>query len=212
MHCCQCVGIEETFTRKTAKRELKRYRKKGPNKTTRLLIDALEKKNIQGMTLLDIGGGVGAIQHELLKAGITHTVDVDASSSYLEAAKEEGQRQGSFDRMKFYFGDFVNLAPNIAEADIVTLDRVICCYDEVEKLLRFSSVRARKFYGVVYPRLTLFVKMGVTFGNFLLWLGRSQFRIFLHPTETVDRIIRSHGLKKISYGQTLLWQVVIYGR
>ena len=212
MYCSQCVGIEEIFTRKIAKRELKRYRKKGPYKTTRYLIDALEKENIQGMTLLDIGGGVGAIQHELLKGGIAHTVDVDASSSYLEAAKEEGRRQGSFERMKFYFGDFVNLAPNMEAADIVTLDRVICCYDDVEKLLRFSAARARKFYGVIYPRFTTWVKMGITFGNFLLWLGRSQFRIFLHSTEMVDRVIQSNGLQRFFYDQTFLWQVVIYRR
>ena len=66
MGCCQCQGIESMFDKKAAKRELKRYLKKGPSKTTIMLLDAVNKVGVQGLTFLDIGGGIGAIQHALL--------------------------------------------------------------------------------------------------------------------------------------------------
>ncbi|MBI2966094.1 MAG: hypothetical protein HYY34_07815 [Chloroflexi bacterium] len=69
MNCCQCQGIEQVFNAKVAARELRAYRKKGPRKTTRLLIDALKAEGVDGLTLLDIGGSIGKIQHELLDAG-----------------------------------------------------------------------------------------------------------------------------------------------
>ena len=111
MSCPQCQGHEHLFDQKTASQELKNYRKKGPSKSTRLLIEALTASSLKGMTLLDIGGGIGAIQHELLKLGLRHATSVDASVAYLEAAKDEAQRQGHADRVSYHYGDFVALAP-----------------------------------------------------------------------------------------------------
>src|SRR6266498_2489628 len=99
MNCCQCQGLEEIFNEKTAVDELANYRKKGPAKTTRLLIDRIKGEGIQGMSLLDIGGGVGAIQHALLNAGAATATDVDASRAYLNAARQEAQRQGLDERI-----------------------------------------------------------------------------------------------------------------
>ncbi|MBI2171194.1 MAG: hypothetical protein HYU30_04125 [Chloroflexi bacterium] len=84
MNCCQCQGIEDFFSSRLAARELKHYRKKGPWKTTTMLIEALKREGLSGATLLDIGGGVGAIQHELLKASAGSATNVDASTAYLE--------------------------------------------------------------------------------------------------------------------------------
>jgi len=82
MNCCQCCGIEEQFNRAEAARKLREYRRAGPARTTQLLLDALMREPIAGQTLLDIGGGVGSIQHALLKAGAATATDVDASTAY----------------------------------------------------------------------------------------------------------------------------------
>ena len=66
MTCPHCRGIEKIFDQETAERDLKAYRAHGPSTTTHLLIEALKAAGIVDRTLLDIGGGVGAIQHELL--------------------------------------------------------------------------------------------------------------------------------------------------
>ena len=92
MDCCQCQGIETEFNRKTAAKQLRRYRENGPAKTTLMLTNALTDEGVGGMTLLDIGGGIGAIQHELLKAGAKAATNAEASTAYIEAAKEEVER------------------------------------------------------------------------------------------------------------------------
>ena len=63
MGCCQCQGIENMFDKKAAKRQLKRYLKKGPSKTTSMLLNAIHKEGVHGLNFLDIGGGIGAIQY-----------------------------------------------------------------------------------------------------------------------------------------------------
>jgi magnesium-protoporphyrin O-methyltransferase len=212
MNCCQCQGIEAVFDPKHAAKELENYRKKGPANTTRMLIDALISRGVEEMTLLDIGGGVGAIQHALLRAGMTTAVGVDASPAYLEAAKEEAERQGFADRVTSHAGDFVDLAPEIPPADVVTLDRVICCYHDMEALVGLSSERARRLYGLVFPRDEWWVRMAGPIANLFFRLRRNPFRVFLHPTEAVDAVLRGNGLVQRFCGKTLVWQVMVYQR
>ena len=212
MTCCQCQGIEMEFNQETAARQLQNYRNKGPAKTTRMLINALKSQGVSGMTLLDIGGGIGAIQHELLKSGLDCVTDADASTAYIQAARQEAECQGHADRVSFRHGDFVDMAADIEPADIVTLDRVICCYPDMQALVGLSSARACQYYGLVYPRDTWLIRLGLTLANYVLGLRRNPFRVFLHPSQAVDAIVRGNGLKRIFYGKTALWQVVVYAR
>ncbi len=92
MNCCQCQGIEMIFDRKHAAKELKNYQRHGPGKSTRVLLAALKGEGVTGKTLLDIGGGVGAIQHDLAAAGVRQVVGVDASWAYLQLAQAEARR------------------------------------------------------------------------------------------------------------------------
>ncbi|MFQ6673237.1 MAG: class I SAM-dependent methyltransferase [Fidelibacterota bacterium] len=211
MSCRQCKGIESFFDDGVAQRDLEDFRKKGPGRTTRLLIDALEAEGVEGGTLLDIGGGIGAIQYELLDAGASGVTSVDASPAYVEAAKEEASRRGVIDRVEYRPGNFVDLAEEIPPADVVTLDRVICCYDDMHALVALSSARAEKLYGVVYPRDRWWIKMGGRVMNLYLRLRGSSFRVYFHPTERVDALIKDNGLKPRFFRKTFLWQVVVYG-
>jgi magnesium-protoporphyrin O-methyltransferase len=212
MNCCQCQGIEELFDEKRVSEELLRYRAKGPDTTTRLMIDALKAEGIQGLSLLDIGGGVGAIQHGLLDAGLQSATDVDASQAYIHAARAEAGRRGLAERVHFLHGNFVDLAAEVDPADIVTLDRVICCFPEMEKLVSLSAARARKFYGMVYPRDTWWVKLAMAIQNFYFRLKRSSFRTFPHSTRAVEAVVSRSGFTRRYYRQTWVWQVTIYAR
>jgi magnesium-protoporphyrin O-methyltransferase len=200
------------FSQGYVSKELSSYRRKGPVKTTRMLVEAIKEAGVDGLTLLDIGGGVGAIQHELLDAGVKGATNVDASLAYIQAARDEAQRRGYAERVSHHYGNFVDLAADIASADIVTLDRVICCYDDMEKLVSLSAERARKIYGLVYPRDTWWVKIALVIGNLFARLQRSPYRAFVHPTQSVESLVRHVGLKRASYRQTFVWQVVVYTR
>ncbi|MEW5957459.1 MAG: class I SAM-dependent methyltransferase [Chloroflexota bacterium] len=212
MNCCQCQGIERLFNQQETAKKLKQYRRKGPDKTTRLLIEALKAQDVAGMTLLDIGGGIGAIQHGLLKAGVTSATSIEASSAYLEAAQAEAERQGHAACITHYHGNFVDLAANISPADIVTLDRVICCYHDMPGLVTLSSMRAARLYGLVYPRDVWWVRLGLSLMNFLLRLRRNPFRVFVHSPEAVESIIQANGLQRCFYRTAGVWQVVVYTR
>lgn len=212
MNCCQCQGIEELFNQQYVTKELTRYRAKGPDKTTRMLTEAIKEAGVAGFTLLDVGGGVGAIQHELLQAGVDHVTSVEASTAYIDAARSEAKRRGQADRVSYHYGNFVDLEADIPPADIVTLDRVICCYPDMEKLVGLSAPLARKLYGLVYPRDSWWMKIGLALQNFYFWLRRSPFRTFVHSTESVESILSSDGLMRRFYRRTLAWQVAVYTR
>lgn len=212
MSCCQCEGIETLFGQRVARKDLARYRKKGPLRTTRILLDAVEAQGVDGATLLDIGGGVGAISNELLKVGAAHATVVDASPAYVETARAEAARQGHADRIEYHDGDFVEIAPRIEPADIVTLDRVICCYDDMEALVSASARRARRLYGVVYPRDTWWDRLGVSLVNFACRVRRNPFRVFVHSPEAVERIVRAEGLTRQFSRTTPIWRVIVYAR
>jgi hypothetical protein len=213
MPCCRhCEDAEDLFSPRVARRDLRRYRSRGPSATTRLLLDALLAQRRQDQTLLDIGGGVGAIPQALLHAGFSQAVQVDASASYLACSEQEAKRCGLRDQITYYHGDFVELAPGIAPADVVTLDRVLCCYPDMERLVTASLGKARHLYGLVYPRQRFLMRAGLSCGNLWFRLRKSAFRTYLHPTEEVESIIHRLGFRRTSLAYSFLWQVATYAR
>jgi hypothetical protein len=212
MTCPQCQGADKLFDKGVAEGDLRDYRRKGPGKTARILLDALKSAGIQNSTLLDIGGGVGILQHELLKSGASAATHVDASSAYLAAAREEAARQGHAERITHHHGNFVDLAPQLPQADVVMLEKVICCYPDMRALVGLSSARAGRLYGVVFPRDSWWMKIGGRLINLVLAIQRSGFRFFVHPTEQIESVIHANGLQRRFYRKTLIWQVIVYSR
>jgi magnesium-protoporphyrin O-methyltransferase len=212
LKCCQCDAIESHFDYQKVTKELEEYQKKGPSKNTRMLIEAIIAEDITGKTLLDIGGGVGTIQHELLIAGVSECVNVEASSAYIEVAREEANRQNHADCISHLHGNFVDLAMDVPESDVVTLDRVICCYHDVNALVDLSSDRAREIYALVYPRYTWWTRKYTALENLILRIKRNPFRSFVHPTDVVEQIVRSKGFERRFFREVGYWQVVVYRR
>jgi hypothetical protein len=216
MHCSQCDGIEHQFDRRAARRNLRRYRRRGPDTTTRLLIaalrDAMNDRGAHDASLLDIGAGIGAIHHELLDDHVTRAVHVDASSAHLAAAREETERRGHGARVEFVAGDFVAMAAQVPAADVVTLDRVICCYHDMRQLVGLSAQKATRLYGAVYPREIGWMHLGIAAINLWQRITRSSFRVFLHEPSAIDAVLRGAGLERMSVRRTIGWEVVVYAR
>jgi magnesium-protoporphyrin O-methyltransferase len=212
MNCCQCQGIERQFDAKFAQQEIKRYRKKGLRKTSRMLVDGLRDDLGEARTLLDIGGGIGGIQLELLKSGLEKATSIDASAAFVDAARAEAARQELDDHIEYHHADFVDAADRVGEADIVTLDRVICCYHDMPNLVRLSAERARTNYALVYPRDEWWTRVGVAAANVWLQLGRSSMRTFVHPSAEVDAVVRRQGFRMHGHRTTAIWRVDIYRR
>ncbi len=214
MDCCSPgdAPLDRQFDARHAARHLRAYRRQGPVGTTRALIEALRAGGVDGQTVLDIGGGVGVVHHELLRSGAAAAVDVDASRAYLSVAREEAERQGHADRVRYLAGDFIALADDVDPADLVALDRVICCYRDMAALVGRSAALARRRYGLVYPRDSWLGRVGVVLLNAGFRLSRSSFRTYVHRTAEVDAIVASHGLVKVLHRTTPIWQLALYER
>jgi magnesium-protoporphyrin O-methyltransferase len=214
VNCCPPGNspFDRQFDARHAEDDMRDYRRNGPTGLTKALIEALSAGGIEGRSVLEIGGGVGAVHHELLRAGAEAAVDVDASRAYVLAAREESERQGHADRVEYRVGDFVALADVVDPADVVALDRVICCYSDMSSLVARSAALAKVRYGVVYPRYTWFGRVGIVLLNLGLRLSRSPFRTYLHRTSDVEAIVGAHGLVRTLHRTTLIWQLAVYER
>ena len=212
MDACGCDGLSEMFDARAARHDLARYRRRGPDDTTRLLLDMLRAAHVEGRTLLDIGAGIGVIDHELLRDGLDRAVLVDGSFAYQAAARKESTARGTLDRLSFVEGDFVRVADRVEPADVVTLDRVVCCYRDVDALVRASSRKATRLYGLVLPRDRLLIRVGLAVVNGWYRLRRRAYRAFVHPNARVDALVAEAGFRPASEATTTFWRVVLYRR
>ncbi len=212
MPCDCCEITDKAFGEEDARSDLRDYRKHGPAHQTRLMLDAIRSMGLKEATLLDIGGGIGAIHHELLKDIATAATHVDASSAYLEEAKAEAARLGHGDRVKFVHADFTDMAAELPKADIVTLDRVVCCYPDFRNLLRAAAGRSQRVLVMTYPRETWYMRIGLKVVNFFQRLRRDPFRVFLHPIGEMDRLLNSAGLERASLKRLFIWEMALYRR
>jgi magnesium-protoporphyrin O-methyltransferase len=199
------------YDEKRAASDLRQYRKNGPIPSTQALIAALRAEGVEGATLLDIGGGIGAVHHELVDAGVARATLIEASAAYLDAARKESERRGH-DQVTHLHGDFVELAGSVPSADVVTLDRVINVYPEWERLLGLAAQHAQYLCGLVYPRDTRSVRFVVVVMNGVLRLLRKQVRASVRPVDAVERVLREHGLSPHTSQRVGPWQVAVYRR
>jgi magnesium-protoporphyrin O-methyltransferase len=212
--CCSTFerAAEQQFDGKRAAEELDRYRAKGPGPTTRLLQEGIVGAGALNGTLLDVGSGVGSLTFGLLERGITSAVAVDASSAYIEVARQEAERLRRSDAVRFIHADFVSVAAELAPAALVTLDRVVCCYPSYELLLKAALGHADRCLALSYPRDVWYVRLGIRLENGHRRLTRSAFRTFVHPAVKIEQMIREAGFELSSRRETWMWSVDVYTR
>lgn len=214
MSCCtHCCGTETQFDAKRAERDLKQYEENGADAVTRLILAALESRQPEGRELLDIGGGIGVIAAELAKRGMRKATLVEASTAYLDVAR---RKMGSIypeGLAQFVLGDFTSLAPTLADADVVTLGRVVCCYPDAETLLQQAAARTRRVLAFTFPRDRWLVRAGNALENLWRRLRGSAFRTYIHPPATMEAVLEKAGLVRVAQQQgTFVWMLDVYER
>jgi magnesium-protoporphyrin O-methyltransferase len=215
MSCCNhCQDAGSLFSERKAQKDLNKYKKKGPETSTEYLLNMIRSSDVEitQSSLLDVGSGIGAIQYELFNDGLSQATNVEASTPYLETSKAETQRRELTDRTSFHFGDIVELAPELSNATMVTLDKVICCYPDPESLIEATADKATQLYGVVFPRVRFITKIGLKLGNLWSKLWNNDFRMYLFGRNYIDRIIRDQGFTMQGHNQTFLWHISLYTR
>lgn len=112
--------------------------------------------------------------------------------------------------MQFVNGDFLLVAPRLAGATVVALDRVICCYPVCEPLLALALERAERGFAFSYPRDRWYVKAGNWFENVRRrWRG-NPFRTFVHAPREMTAIIEEAGFRLASRRRTLAWSADVF--
>jgi SAM-dependent methyltransferase len=210
---CNCCEITDgAFGEKEAKSQLREYRKRGPAKQTRYILDAIRSLPLKNAELLDIGGGVGAIHHELLKDVARTATHVDASSAYLKEAKNEAARLGHTDRVRFIHADFTDVEAELPQADLVTLDRVVCCYPDFRRLLGAAARHSQRALALTYPREAWYLRMAWPLMNFFQKMRKDPFRVFMHPISEMDALLRKEGFQRVALRRLFVWEMALYQR
>ncbi len=211
--CCSSFFAvnQRQFSDAVARRDLKRYRMRGPDPTTRLLRDAILGAG-NGKSVLDVGAGIGALSFELLAAGAERVTAVEAAPAYLAAAREEATRRHVSDRLELVNGDFVSLAGDVVQADVVAMDRVVCCYPAYQPLLEAALRCSRRVLAFSYPRDRWYVRAAVATQNLGRALLRNPFRGFVHSARGIEALLEEHGFVRMQRRETLKWSADLYIR
>lgn len=203
---CSCEFTDRHFTRARAEQELARYRRRGPTGTARLLLHSIRVLGLDAETLLDVGAGIGVLHHELLRASVQHGVHVEAAAAYVEAARAEARRRGQESRMRFLHGDFLALAPSLASADLVTLDRVVCCYPDLDPLLRAAAAKATRYLALSFPHDRWYMRAHRRLQNGRRRRAGNPFRTFVHPVSRIHDVLQEAGFQVRIARKTLGWE------
>lgn len=210
MNSCCTLSYHTEFDLKLARRELKQYKKSGAKKNSQPMITKLRSLDLHDKTLLDIGGGIGSVIFELLKEGLQKATYVDISSGYAQIFQEEVEQQKGNNQIEIFQGDFLDLHTEIQPAQLVTLDKVICCYEDYRKLVKYSLNKSQRWYAFIIPRDTWWVK--AVHGLELLGrkLIRNSFRTWIHPVNDIRELIVNQGFKEIFKVHRREWLFMIF--
>jgi hypothetical protein len=212
MSTCCAQGYERFFGARTARRDAKRYRERGLDDTARRLVDELAARGLAGTTVLEIGGGVGAVDLELLAIGAERATIVELSHWYDEEALGLAREAGVETRIERRHGDFVEQEAGLEAADVVVMHRVVCCYPDPERLVGAAAGHARRLLALSFPRDTWWLRLGFRLAN--LWFRlRGGFQGFVHAPARVVASAERSGMTTVLHERAgRIWRVAVFER
>ena len=210
--CCSPKGYRWVFSERRATAEAKRYRRRGLDRTSRRIVELLQHQPVDGRTLLEVGGGVGAIQIELLRAGAAGAVNVELTPTYEHASQQLLAESGLEGRVERRLMDFAESADQVEAADIVIMNRVVCCYPDMPRLAGAAAAHARSVLVLSFPRRTWWTRVLLGLGNVALRVTRRHFHIFLHTPREILATAERAGLQSAVVQPGLFWTVASLSR
>jgi 2-polyprenyl-3-methyl-5-hydroxy-6-metoxy-1,4-benzoquinol methylase len=206
--CCDPSGYDDVFGARYARGLARRYRKRGLDRTARRMVAFLEQEGLAGSSVLEVGGGVGGIQLELLGRGAVRATNLELSGEYDEQAAELAAEAGVSDRVERRVLDIAADPDAVGRADVVVLHRVVCCYPDYEQLLRAAADHARRLLVFSHPPRNVVSRTLLGAENAMFRLTGRTFRTFAHPPEAMLGVLTDAGLRPAYRHRGRLWQVV----
>jgi magnesium-protoporphyrin O-methyltransferase len=203
--CCSPKGYGWIFSERSAQAEARRFRKRGLDGTSNGIVDFLKKRGVAGDTVLEVGGGIGAIQIELLKAGAAAVTSIELTPTYEDVAAGLLAENGLADRVERKVMDFADSEQRVEAADVVVMNRVVCCYPDMPRLVHAASRHARKVLVMTYPTKSPVLVAVFGIANFLLRAFRREFHIFLHSPPAILATSGADGMSIALNHKGILW-------
>jgi 2-polyprenyl-3-methyl-5-hydroxy-6-metoxy-1,4-benzoquinol methylase len=211
--CCRPPrGYTSLFSKRAARRDAKRYREGGLDDTGEEMVAFLRERGIAGATFLEVGGGVGLLQLELLKAGAAQATNLELSPEYEDVAEELAQEAGVSERVERRLGDLVADPSLAGEADAVLMHKVVCCYPDYDGLVGAAADRSRRFLVMSFPRSRVLIRLGMRAVNLAARLLRWEYRTWVHPPKAIVAAAERRGLKLVQESHGRIWHVAAFER
>lgn len=210
---CSCCSGEslDIFGEKGARRAVGRYLRKGlPGADAEQIVAWAEEGGLAGETVVEVGGGIGQIQAELLRRGATSGRVVEVVGVYAGPASELAQALEIADRSAFVLADLLEDATAVEPADIVVLRRVVCCSPNGPALLGVAAAKARRTLLASYPRDRAVTRAFSRLENICFRLVRKRFRSYVHPPAELERAVTASGLMRSRVSRGLVWETAQY--
>jgi magnesium-protoporphyrin O-methyltransferase len=204
---CDRSGYGKFFNRRFARRVARKYRKRGLDGSSQRIADFVAAHGLEGASVLEIGGGVGEIQIELLKAGAARATNLELSPEYDAEARKLAEEAGVAARMERRLHDIAAEPELVEPADVVILHRVVCCYPDYERLLGAAADHARRLVVFSYPPRNVLSRVFMTVANAAQALMRNDFRSFTHTPGAMLAVLDGRGLRRTYEHHGLVWQI-----
>jgi magnesium-protoporphyrin O-methyltransferase len=204
--CCRGRSCEQFFKPRVARRSLEAYRRKGLDALERQIVASVSTGMLDGARVLEIGGGIGRIQAELLDAGADQGEIIELVSAYEPYARELAREKGLEGRTSFHVADILEEPDAVEPADVVILNRVVCCSPDGVALAAAAGRLARQALVLSFPRDLFWVRAGVRMLNAGLWLTRNSFRVYVHRPAALFAAAEAEGVHFREGGHGAFWQ------
>jgi magnesium-protoporphyrin O-methyltransferase len=200
------------FRPETARQNLESYRKKGLGKLSRRMVAAASSRGLDDARVLDVGGGIGAVQAELLDRGAATGEIVELVGSYEGPALELAREKDLEGRVSYRVADILETPDAVEAADVVIMNRVVCCSPDGIELAAAGARLARRTLVLSFPRDVVWARVGVRLLNVGLWLMRRSFRTFVHSPAALLGAAEAEGLHVVERGNDSFWEFAALAR
>ncbi|MBA2385225.1 MAG: class I SAM-dependent methyltransferase [Actinobacteria bacterium] len=210
MSCCPQYGCDEFFGERFARRSAKRYRSKGLGKPARSLFAFVARSGLAGRQVLEVGGGIGALVAELVKAGAERGTLVEVVPSYEPFARAIF-RNADVD-VEFRLADLVADPSGAEPADLVVLNQVVCCTPDGPQLVGAAAGLTRVALAFSYPRERLAFRVAARLQNLVFRLLGRSFRVFVHRRAALVAAAEARGLRLVHESGGFIWATAGFER
>ena len=208
MSCCDPNGLNGLFKGPIVEEELRAFKKSGLGKRQKVFLEVLQD-HTKNRTVLDIGCGIGGLGLSLLERGAAHSTFVDVSRAYLRTAQTLAEEREVTEDATFIEADFIQT--DLSPADIVLLDRVVCCYPDAPALLRKAAAHSETLV-FSYPRPVWWMKVSRWLLNLGMRAWRKDYRFYVHDEDALLEAARSDGHTLQEVRSVGVWRLAVFRR